>query len=195
MLYMCTYICGIWEVITWIRVQQHFCKTGNHFHLQVGPKADCLAPPYWLSKAFLELQSHLHFLPPLWSLTFLSLTPSVGRARHFHLRNFHFRQSGSAQQHFSELIPPLQSPPYGTLVTAILLLSSSLPSITSLSLRTCFLLSLLNASPQEMDEGNNILQKWKFLRSYGYDLVGRSGLIFFFFWKAHGCSALAMLGF
>ena len=39
MLYMCTYTCGIWDVITWIRVQQHLCKTGNHFQLQVGPEA------------------------------------------------------------------------------------------------------------------------------------------------------------
>lgn len=30
-----------------------------------------------------------------------------------------------------------------------------------------------------MDEGENILQRWNFLRSYGYDLVGRSGLVFF----------------
>lgn len=33
------YTCGIWDVITWIRVQQCLCKTGNHFQLQVGPEA------------------------------------------------------------------------------------------------------------------------------------------------------------
>lgn len=84
---------------------------------------------------------------------------------------------------FWSRFPPLQSPPYGTLVTSILLLSYSLPSITSPSLRTCFLLSLLNASPREMDEGKNILQRWKFLGSYGYDLVGggvRPDFLFFF---------------
>lgn len=44
MLYMCTYTCGIWDVITWIRVQQCLCKAGNHFQLQVGPKASVKVP-------------------------------------------------------------------------------------------------------------------------------------------------------
>lgn len=184
MLYMCTYTCGIWEVITWIRVPQHFCKTGNHFHLQVGPKADCLAPPYGLGEVFLKLESHLHFLStPLKSHFSISHFVSCEGHRVFAWETSILGSRAQRSSTFLEPIPPLQSPPYGTLVTSVLLLSSSLPSITSSSLRTCFLLSLLNASLREMDEGENILQRWKFLRSYGYDLVGRSGLIFFFFFS------------
>lgn len=44
MLYMCTYTCGIWDVITWIRVQQCLSKPGNHFQLQVGPEALAKVP-------------------------------------------------------------------------------------------------------------------------------------------------------
>lgn len=165
-------------VITRIRVQQHFCKTGNHFHLQVGPKADCLAPPYRPSKVFLKMESHLHFLstPPN---SHFSVSHSASCEVH---RVFAQETSilGSRAQRSKLFLEPIPPSPYGTLVTSILLLSSSLPSITSPSFRTCFLLSLLNASLREMDEGENILQRWKFLRSYGYDLVGRSGLIFFF---------------
>lgn len=97
------------------------------------------------------------------------------------LRNFHFRQSGSVQQHFwTQSSPPISRMRHtcNPLFPSCPPLHPPSPPRASPSRRTCFLLSLLNASPWEMDGGASVLLRWKFLRSYGYDLVGRSGSIF-----------------
>lgn len=196
MLYMCTYTCGIWDVITWIREQQGWCKTGNHFQLQVGWEALlkvqlCCSVAvkkgiYWVSVTFQNfvplflhsllltaiLLSFFVFLCQLWRASYLLIlaweTSILGSQTP--CNNIFWTQSPSpvsSIRHTCNLYFP------AVLLSTLHHLPAPPPS-----LRTCFLLSLLNASPWEMDGGESILLRWKFLRSYGYDLVGRSGSIF-----------------